>query len=172
MLRSNDRSYQARQRQAERWAELFRSRWPGLAAKCNGRIEGAVRIYRDHGAPLNGEMPGEYIVHSESQRSHYVVDTVNHTCSCLDHAHQPDLVCKHRLVTGWTLYGDQWAAEASVEETIYLHIGTGAEVTIVDRSSRDNLVLVRAKAGYPFASCNGRKSYTWVNNWDLNEVVK
>jgi len=65
-------------------------------------------------------MPGEYIVHSESVRSQYVVDVIRHSCSCMDHAKRPDLVCKHRLIAGWVLYGDDWSAEAGQVESMHM----------------------------------------------------
>ena len=103
---------------AQLYADLFRARFPGLASRCNGRIERAVEICARPGACRRAEGYPAYVfaVQSESNKSpaaFYLVDLKAKTCTCPDSG--KGNLCKHRLAVGFHIYGPDWSAEANAE---------------------------------------------------------
>lgn len=91
---------------AKIYARLFRSRFPDLAEKANGRIEKAVKIMSRAGTRRLDRTAGLYEVESDSGKGWYQVDLEHKTCTCPD-AQQGNL-CKHRLAIGLQVIGHDW----------------------------------------------------------------
>lgn len=105
---------------AEIFARLFRSLFPAVAEKANGRIEKAVAIMTRAGARRLDRNTGLYEVESDSGKGWYQVDLDRKTCTCPDSL--AGNLCKHRLAVGLQLQGHDWLLSWHIDHTHQIHV--------------------------------------------------